>query len=60
MRFRGAYLRPSRTVRHLSRSNFAKALDFVPLESTSEIKHLQGASYTFAILMDARVRRGDY
>jgi dephospho-CoA kinase len=54
------YLRPVGRVRGLSRSNFAKALARVPFQNTRDISDLQGASYVFAILMDERIRRGDW
>lgn len=54
------YLRPVGRVRHLSRTNFGKALDRVPLDNTRSISDLQGPSYVYAILMDPRIRRGDW
>jgi len=56
----GNYLRPLGRVRHLSRTNFAKALDRLPLENTRSVSDLQGPSYVFAILMDDRIRRSDW
>lgn len=56
----GNYLLVSRTVRNLSRSNFAKALDLMPAGKPSDLKELQGASYTWAILMDPRIRGSDW
>lgn len=56
----GNYLRPLGRVRHLSRTNFAKALDRLPLENTRAVSDLQGPSYVFAILMDHRIRRSDW
>ena len=56
----GNYLRPIGRVRHLSKSNFAKALDRLPFENTGSVRDLQGPSYVFAILMDDRIRRGDW
>ena len=56
----GNYLRPVGRVRHLSKSNFAKALPRLPLENTTGIKDLQGSSYVYAILMDDRIRSGDW
>lgn len=52
----GNYLRTSRTVRHLSRSNFGKALELMPASSPVVLKDLQGSAYTWAILMDPRIR----
>jgi hypothetical protein len=54
------YLRPVGRVRHLSRSNFAKALPRVPLTNTRDVGDLQGPSYVFAILMDKRIRQHDW
>ena len=54
------YLRPVGRVRHLSRTNFVKALERVPLDGYSSVKDLQGPSYVYAILMDRRIRRGDW
>ncbi len=53
----GNYLRVDRTVRNLSRTNFRKAADLMPAPSgPAALAGLQGASYTWAILMDPRVR----
>jgi hypothetical protein len=54
------YLRPLGRVRHLSRSNFAKALPRLPLQNTADVNDLQGPSYVFAILMDERIRATDW
>lgn len=56
----GNYLRPVGRVRHLSRTNFGKALPRLPLENTTDVKDLQGSSYVYAILMDSRIRRSDW
>lgn len=56
----GNYLRPMGRVRHLSRTNFAKALSRVPLVNTQTVRDLQGPSYVFAILMDDRIRLRDW
>jgi hypothetical protein len=56
----GNYLRVSRTVRNLSRSNFQKALELVPAEGPGQLRGRQGASYTWAILMDPRIRQDDW
>lgn len=56
----GNYLRPVGRVRHLSKSNFEKALRRVPFENTTSIRDLQGSSYVYAILMDKRIRRNDW
>lgn len=51
---------PDRTNRQLPRSQFEKAFDLVPLENTKSVQDLQGPSYLYAILMDARIRRQDW
>ncbi|WP_407343356.1 hypothetical protein [Pengzhenrongella phosphoraccumulans] len=56
----GNYLRTSRTVRNLSRTNFVNALALMPAKSPVALKGLQGASCPWAILMDPRVREGDW
>lgn len=56
----GNYLRVDRANRSLSRTNFAKALPAMPADGPSEIKDRQGSAYTWAILMDPRIRQGDW
>jgi hypothetical protein len=56
----GKYLRPVGRIRHLSQSNFAKALQRVPLVNTGSVNDLQGPSYVYSILMDPRIRRRDW
>lgn len=56
----GNYLCPVGRVRHLSKTNFGKALDRVPLDNTGSVSDLQGPSYVYAILMDPRIRRSDW
>jgi hypothetical protein len=53
-------LRPNRTNRNLPRSTFEEALRRIPLAGPGQIQDLQGPSYVFAILMDTRVRHGDW
>ena len=53
-------VRPSTTNRTIPRSDFAKALELVPLATTVPVQHFQGPSYIYAILMDPRIRRGDW
>ncbi len=50
----GNYLRVDRTIRNLSRTNFAKALDRRPCEGPGGLAGVQGPSYTYAILNDPR------
>ncbi|MEV0135431.1 hypothetical protein AB0H83_44155 [Dactylosporangium sp. NPDC050688] len=56
----GNYLRVDRTNRNLSRTNFAKAMEFMPADGPGQLTGRQGASYTWAILMDPRIRQGDW
>jgi hypothetical protein len=56
----GNYLRPAGRVRHLSKTNFQKALQRVPFVNTASVGDLQGPSYVFAILMDERIRAGNW
>ena len=60
----GNYLRITRVGeeinRSLSRSNFEKALDLMPAEGPGALRGRQGQSYTWAILMDRRIRRSDW
>lgn len=60
----GSYLRISRDGREinrsLSRTNFQKAAELMPAVGPGQLKHQQGSSYTWAILMDPRVRASDW
>ena len=51
---------PDRTNRALPRSDFEKAAAMCPLPNTVPVQHLQGPSYLYAILMDGRIRQGDW
>lgn len=44
--------------RSLSRTNFVKAMRLMPVDGPGQIKERQGSAYTWAILMDERIRRG--
>jgi hypothetical protein len=46
--------------RNLSRTNFAKAIELMPAGGPGQLKARQGASYTWAVLMDPRIRQGDW
>ena len=48
------------TNRMISRTAIEKALDLVPLANTVPVQHLTAPSYIYGILMDARVRAGDW
>jgi len=56
----GDYLKVSRDGREinrsLSRTNFRKGSAAMPTEKPSDIKESQGSAYTWAILMDQRIR----
>jgi hypothetical protein len=56
----GAYLKVTRDGREinrsLSRTNFKKASASMPAAKPSDIKESQGSAYTWAILMDRRIR----
>ncbi len=51
----GNYLRVDRTVRNLSKTNFAKALKQLSCDGPGGLAGRQGASYTYAILTDPRI-----
>jgi hypothetical protein len=46
--------------RSLSRGNFELAMNRMPAAGPGELQDLQGPSYTWAILMDSRIRQGDW
>ncbi len=47
------------TNRMISRAAIEKALDRVPLSSTTEVQDLSAPSYVCGILDDSRIRRSD-
>jgi len=53
-------VRPSRTNRNLSRADFEKALARVPLKNTAAVQDLQGPAFIYAIMMDERIRAGEW
>src|SRR5438067_2020057 len=57
---KGGCLTPNRTNRNIPKSNFERALAFVPLQDTTALRSLQGPSYIYAILMDRRIRANDW
>src|SRR5262245_56145473 len=57
---RNGAVRPSRTDWQISRGDFEKALERVPLKNTTEVHDLQGPSFIYAILMDERIRAEDW
>ena len=57
----GQVLRTSRTKYSLSRSNFEKALKYLPIGGPGEISDLvRGSAYVWAILHDQRIRQLDW
>lgn len=44
---------------NIVKSEFAKALEFLPLSNTVSVQHLRGPSYLYSILMDERIRGAD-
>src|SRR5712691_1247858 len=54
-RISGNSVVPSTTNRQLARSQFARAHERAPLRGPGQLQDLQGPSYLFAILTDARV-----
>jgi hypothetical protein len=55
-----ASLRPSRTDWAIPKAHIEEALGLVPLKSTVAVQHLYGPSYIYAVLMDHRIRCGDW
>jgi hypothetical protein len=60
----GNFLRITREGREINRSlsptNFEKAIEAMPVAVPSGLSDRQGPSYTWAILMDRRVRSDDW
>jgi hypothetical protein len=60
----GDYLRVERDGREvdrsLSRTNFEKAAKLMPATTPTDIKDSQGSAYSWAILMDKRIRQDDW
>lgn len=50
----------STTNRSISKSQFEKALNFVPLDKTTIIQNLQAPPYIYGILMDDRIRKENW
>ena len=44
----------------IPKSVFERAFGRVPLANTSDVNDLRGSSYVYSIMMDARIRRGDW
>lgn len=57
----GGHVRPDRVNQQIPKSNFKKALEYVPLINTTPLqKKLRGPSYIYAVLMDNRIRQHDW
>ena len=56
----GGHVIPDRTYQQIPKSHFEEALDYLPLQNTLPVQHLRGPSYIYAILMDMRIRNGDW
>jgi hypothetical protein len=57
----GNIFHPSRTEYNISKRDFQKALEVVPLEGPGQISNLvRGSAYVWAVLHDRRIRRGDW
>jgi len=56
----GSSVIPSTTKQNIPRSHFAEAVTLMPLRDTVPLQHLRGPSYLFAILMDQRIRAGNW
>lgn len=57
----GGHVYVSRTDQRIPKSHFEKALDHVPLMNTVPLqKKFRGPSFIYAILMDERIRQGDW
>lgn len=55
-----SHIKPDRTNQQIPRAHFEEALGLVPLENTVPVQHLRGPSYIYAVLMDPRIRKGDW
>jgi hypothetical protein len=49
-----------RTNRQIPKSDIETALNMVPFRNTVPLQRLQAPSYIYAILMDARIREGEW
>ncbi len=51
---------PDRTNQQIPKSHFRRAMKQVPLKNTVPLQDLRGPSYIYAVLMDDRIRGGDW
>lgn len=57
---KGNILELDRTNRSISKTVISQALEFLPLENTVPVQHLQAPSYIYAILMDKRIKQDNW
>ncbi len=55
-----SYISPDRTHQNIPKAHFEKALAMVPLSDTVPLHDLRGPSYIYAVLMDRRIRGGNW
>ena len=51
----GTSIKLATTNQHVAKSEFEKAVSFLPLSNTVPIQHLRAPSYIYAILTDKRI-----
>lgn len=56
----GGHVVPDRTIQQIPKSQFARALELLPLRGPGEIQHLRGPSFVYAILTDPRISWGQW
>ena len=56
----GDYVVPNRTNWRFPKKQIEEAYKLMPVSSTKQLQHLYGPSYLYAILMDGRIRQGDW
>ena len=57
----GEVFYPSRTKQNISKSDFAKALQHVPINGPGDISNMvRGSAYIWAVLHDHRIRENDW
>ncbi len=55
-----SYISLDRTRQNIPKAHSEKALAMVPLSDTVPLQDLRGPSYIYAVLMDRRIRGGDW
>jgi len=55
----GDILIPLGINQNISKTEFEKVLEFLPLSNTTKVQHLRGPSYLYSVLMDERIRQED-